>query len=194
MLARCATPPPAAPTPASEPEPASVSAPTEPASIGTVRVTTATLNVRKEPSTTADVLAQVKKGDKLALLATRADWSNVRTADGTTGWVASKLVSNDLVAAAAPRRRGSCPPDSDYHFTKAPLPSFSDNSTVHGIVTVEADVNTRGDVTATRILSNTTGEEAMGKIAEREIKSAKFAPPVRNCVLKAFIFTYKRSF
>jgi uncharacterized protein YgiM (DUF1202 family) len=192
-LARCATPPPV-PTPASEPEPAPVSAPTEPSSIGTVRVTTATLNVRKEPSTTAEVLAQVKKGDKLALLATRADWSNVRTAGGTTGWVASKLVTNDAAMAATPRRRGNCPPDSDYRFTKAPLPAFSDNATVHGIVTVEANVDVRGDVTATRVIANTTGEDAMATIAEREIKAAKFAPPVRNCVAKAFIFTYKRSF
>src|SRR5258706_10526171 len=109
LLARCAAPPAPPPAAAPEPEPAPLTAPTEPAAVGTVRVTASTLNVRKEPATTSDVVAQVKKGDKLALLATRADWSNVRLADGTTGWVSSKLVSNDA-AASTGRRRGNCAP------------------------------------------------------------------------------------
>ncbi len=193
-LARCAAPPPAPPAPVPEPEPAPVSAPTEPAAVGTVRVTASTLNVRKAPSTTGDVVVQVKKGDKLALLATRADWSNVRLPDGTTGWVSSKLVTSEAVATASPRRRGNCAPDSEYRFVQAPVPSFSDNATVHGIVTVEASVNTQGVVIATKVVSNTTGEEASAVMAEHEIRNAKFAPPVRDCVPKAFIFTYRRSF
>src|SRR5258706_8286732 len=193
-LARCAAPPPPAPTAAPEPEPAPVTAPTEPAAVGTVRVTTSTLNVRREPSTGAEVLAQAKKGEHLSLLATRGEWSNVRLADGTSGWVSSKLVANDAAASSPPRRRGGCPADADYRFTQAPVPSFSDNQTVHGIVTVEANVDARGVVTSTRIVSNTTGEPAFGTMAEREIRNAKFAAPVRNCVPKAFIFVYKRSF
>jgi TonB family protein len=169
-----------------------VAAPTEPAAVGTVRVTTATLNVRKEPSTDGEIVAHAKKGERLALLATRADWSNVRLGDGTTGWVASKLVAND--AAPAPRRRSGCAADSDYRFLQTPTPSFSDNQTAHGMVTVEANVDARGVVTSTRVISNTTGEPALATLAEREIKAAKFAPPVRNCVPKAFIFTYRRSF
>jgi uncharacterized protein YgiM (DUF1202 family) len=170
-----------------------MTAPTKPAAVGTVRVTTTTLNVRKEPATTADVVAQVKKGDKLALLATRADWSNVRLAGGTTGWVSSKLVSSDAASSPA-RRRGNCAPDSEYRFVQAPVPSFSDNSTVHGIVTVEANVNTQGVVMSTKVVSNTTNDAAAAALAEHEIRNAKFAPPVRNCVPKAFIFTYRRSF
>jgi uncharacterized protein YgiM (DUF1202 family) len=193
VLAHCAAPAPPAPAPAPEPAPAPVTAPTEPAAVGTVRVTATTLNVRKEPATTGEVIVQVKKGDKLALLATRAAWSNVRLADGTTGWVSSKLVSSDA-AASTSRRRGNCTPDSDYRFVQAPVPSFSDNSTVHGIVTVEANVNPQGVVMSTKVVSNTTGDEAAAVLAEHEIRKAKFAPPVRNCVPKAFIFTYTRTF
>src|SRR5258706_14256948 len=181
VLTRCAAPPPPPPATVPEPEPAPVTAPTEPAAVGTVRVTATRLNVRKEPATTADVVVQVKKGEKLALLATRADWSNVRLADGTTGWVSSKLVSSDT-AAATTRRRGNCTPDSEYRFLQAPVPSFSDNATVHGIVTVEASVNTQGVVTSTKVVSNTTNDDASAAIAEREIRNAKFAPPVRSCV------------
>ena len=31
-------------------------------------------------------------------------------------------------------------------------------------------------------------------MTQLEIRDAKFSPPIRNCVPKAFIFTYKRSF
>jgi uncharacterized protein YgiM (DUF1202 family) len=193
-LVRCAAPPPPAPAPAPEPPPPASTASTEPASVGTVRVMTATLNVRKEPTTSGDVMAQVKRNDRLALLATRGEWSNVRMADGTTGWVSSKLVANDASSSPAPRRHGGCPADSDFRFTQAPVPSFNDNQAAHGIVTVDANVDTRGVVTSTRIVSNTTGDPSMGTLAEREIRNAKFAPPVRSCAPKAFIFTYKRSF
>jgi uncharacterized protein YgiM (DUF1202 family) len=62
VAVHCAAPARPAPTPAPEPAPPEASAPTQPAAIGTVRVTTATLNVRSEPSTSGEVVAQVKKG------------------------------------------------------------------------------------------------------------------------------------
>jgi TonB family protein len=76
---------------------------------------------------------------------------------------------------------------------KAPLAAFSEGGP-HGLVIVDATVNTSGDVLNTKVISNTTGEEALGKMAEREIRAAKFVPPVRDCVPKTFIFTYKRTF
>ena len=194
-LVRCAAPAPPAPTPAPEPVVPAPAAPSTPSTLGTVRVTTSTLNVRKEPVTSADVVAQVKRYDRLVLLASQGDWSNVRLLDGTTGWVSSKLVTNDVPqGTAAARRRGNCPPDSEFRFTQAPVPSFSDNQTAHGIVTVDANVDMRGIVTATRVISNTTGDVSLGALTEKEIRNAKFAPPVRNCEPKAFIFTYRRSF
>jgi TonB family protein len=191
-LFRCAATP--APAPLPEPAPPAPAAPTEPAPVGNVRVTTATLNVRKEPATTAEVLAQVKRNDRLALLATRGDWSNVRLADGTTGWVSSKLVSSDAPSSATARRRGNCLPDSEFRFTQPPVPSFSDTQTAHGVVTVDANVDAHGVVTSTRVVSNTTGDSSLATLAEKEIRNARFAPPVRNCEPKAFIFAYKRSF
>jgi len=77
---------------------------------------------------------------------------------------------------------------------KSTGPSFSDRPTAHGVVTVDANVDTRGIVTSTRLISNTTGDPALAALAEKEIRNARFVAPVRNCVAKAFIFTYKRSF
>lgn len=190
LLACCtsapAPPPPTLPPPA----PAAPQAPGATA-VGTVYVTGSTVNVRREGSTSADILTQVKRGDRLALLSSGGDWMQVRLPDGTSGYVARSLVST--APPSAKPRRGNCPPDSDFRFVTTPTPSFSQDGP-HGLVVVEATVDTRGTVTATRIVSNDTGEPALAAMAEREIRTSKFAPPIRDCVPKAFIYTYKRTF
>jgi hypothetical protein len=115
----------------------------------------------------------------------------VKLNDGSTAWVASQLVVRE--GAAATPRHGGCPPDSNYSFISAPKPSFSENGP-HGMVVIEASVDARGIVTSTRIVSNDTKDSSLAAIAEREVRNARFAPPIRNCAPKAFLFTYKRAF
>jgi uncharacterized protein YgiM (DUF1202 family) len=159
------------------------------AAIGTVRVTATTLNVRRDASPSSDVVAQVRKGERLALLSDSDEWMRVRLGNGDTGWVSSQFVTRE----GARSRRSGCPPDSDYRMVSSPTPSFSEGG-AHGLVTVEANVDARGSVTATRVMSNTTGDESLATTAEREIRNVRFVAPVRNCVPRAFIFTYKRAF
>ena len=182
LLAACSTPPPPAPSPSPEPETPGVEK-----AIGTVRVTATTLNVRREASASSEVVAQVRKGERLALLTAGDQWHRVRLANGTIGFV-----SVDHVVREGAGRRG-CPADTEYQFVKTPTPDLREGA-AHGIVTIDASVDTRGNVTSTKVVSNTTGDDTLGALAEREIRGAKFSPPIRNCVAKAFIFTYKRSF
>ncbi|HYC93246.1 MAG TPA: SH3 domain-containing protein [Thermoanaerobaculia bacterium] len=198
-LFRCAAPAP--PPPEAAPEPVRVEpAPAPPAVaeekvIGTVRVTASALNVREEASTDAEVVTQVKKGESLSVLREDESWTKVRLASGETGWVASRFVSKGTAAAKkpAPRRKGGCPPDSDYAFTEAPLLTFSDSG-AHGLVVVEATVSAKGNVTSTKLISNGTGDESLAFLAQKEIRAAKFSPPIRGCVPRAFVFTYRRTF
>ena len=159
--------------------------------IGTVRVNASTLNVRGDASVSAEVVGHVRRGERLTLIADAGEWLRVKLNDGTSGWVSSQHVVRDG-AAARPRHAG-CPPDSDYSFLNAPKPSFSEGG-AHGMIVVEASVDARGVVTATRIVSNETRDDALASVAEREIRNARFAPPIRNCAPKAFFFTYKRAF
>jgi TonB family protein len=182
ILAACSTPPPPAPETA---PPSTLGQ--EPA-IGTVKVTANTLNVRREASASSDVIAQVRRGERLALLSSGDQWDRIRLGTGETGFV-----SVDHVIREGMRARRGCPADADYQFTKTPTPAFSESG-AHGVVTVEANVDKGGNVTSTTLIGNTTGDESLGVLAEREIRNAKFSPPIRNCVPKAFIFTYKRSF
>jgi TonB family protein len=182
LLAACSTPPPPAPAPSPQAEVPGVEK-----AIGMVRVTANTLNVRREASASSEVVAQVRKGERLALLSAGDQWHRVRLANGAIGFV-----SVDHVIREGAGRRG-CPADADYQFVKTPTPDLREGA-AHGIVTVDANVDKRGNVTSTKVVSNTTGDESLGALAEREIRGAKFTPPIRNCVAKAFIFTYKRSF
>jgi uncharacterized protein YgiM (DUF1202 family) len=191
FAAACAAPPPPPPAPApADPPPASAPTPAEERAVGTVRVNASTLNVRAAASASSEIVSRARRGEKLAVLEDSGSWLRVRLGDGTTGWVAAQHIVREG-AAARPRR--GCPPDSDYSFIKTPKPAFSDSS-AHGIVIVEAGVDVKGNVVSTRVVSNTTGDPSLAVLAERELREARFAPPVRNCVAKAFIYTYKRAF
>jgi uncharacterized protein YgiM (DUF1202 family) len=185
-FAACSTPTPPQP----ESAPAQPQAPAEEA-IGTVKITATMLNVRREASSSSDVITQVRKGERLPLLASPSDdWFRIRLGTGEVGFVSAAYAIREGVPT---RTRRGCAADADYAFVKTPVPAFSDSS-AHGIVTVDANVDVHGNVTSTKVIDNTTGDPALATLAEREIRSATFTPPVRNCVPKAFIFTYKRSF
>ena len=189
LVFACASPPvPVEPPAAPAPPPPAV---TGDRVIGTVRVTASALNVRSEASSEGAVITQVKKGTSLDVLADDDDsWTKVKLASGDTGWVASRFVTSGKVDTAKKKRSGC---ESDYAFVETPTLAFSDRARP-GMVVVEASVNTKGVVTKTKVVSNTTGEESLSFLAEREIKSAKFSPPMRNCMPRAFIFTYRRTF
>lgn len=201
LAAGCASKPADAPAPAAAP----VRADTPPATTrsSTVIVIASALNVRRGPSVDAEVVAKVTRGDELTVIATSERWTNVRLSTGATGWVASEHVSADGLLREAPRRtatakpkrpgRAGCPADADFSFVKTPLPSFTEIPRP-GLVVVDASVDVKGNVVSTRIVSNSTGDPELARLAEREIKTAKFAPPIRNCAPRAFIFSYKRSF
>jgi len=194
ILCRCAAPAPEPVPVPPAPEPVAAK-PVEEKVIGTVRVTASALNVRKEASTDAGVIVQVKKGEALSVLENGDSWVKVRLADGEVGWVAERFVSGEAKAKARTKARakGGCPADSDYAFVDTPALAFSDSG-AHGVVIVDATVNARGSVVATKIVSNSTKDEALAFLAEREIRAATFSPPIRNCAPRAFIFTYRRTF
>ena len=191
FLAACATPAPP-PAPAPEPAPEAIAPVREEEQVvGTVRVTASALNVRREASTDAEVIEQVKKGTALDVLREDVSWVKVRLAGGEVGWVAARFVSKG--GEAKKRKSGKCPADSDYAFEETPQLAFSDSG-AHGVVVVEANVSAQGNVTSTKLVSNGTGDEALAFLAQKEIRAARFSPPIRNCAPRAFIFTYRRTY
>jgi len=157
----------------------------------TVYVTASSVNIRRDPSMTGEVLKQAKKNEALTLLSSMEDWTRVQLPDGTVGWVASRFVSQSRSSSAPPAKAGC---NTDFAFIKTPKPAFAEGETKHGLVVVDAYVNPTGDVTSTKVITNETGDAKLASMAENEIRSAKFEAPKRGCVARAFIFTYNRSF
>lgn len=195
IVAGCQSVPPASPVEPVASETETVVA-TEPALIGIVTVNASALNIRSEPSMSGEILTQVDRGEDLPLLEVRESWMLVRLPDGRTGWGASRFFLRDgEKPASGVQRRGNCPPDSDFAFATEPTPTFSDwERGDRGDVVVEVHVDAEGNVTSTKVISNATGDESFASRAEQEIASATFIAPVRNCVPREFIYTYKRTF
>jgi TonB family protein len=191
LLCGCAAPPPTpVAAPSTPPPPPPVAAVAETVN-GSVTVLASALNVRQEASTDTEVVRQLKKGAVLGVVRTADGWVRVRLDDGTFGWVAERFVGRPGVKAK--KSGGKCPGDSDFAFEETPTLAFSDSG-AHGMVVVEANVSANGAVTGTKVVSNSTGDEALAVLAQREIRSARFSPPIRSCVPRAFIFTYRRTF
>lgn len=183
LLSACQTAVPAAPEPEPIPEELEIAMEAVEEPIGMARVTANRLNVRTGPSTNDEIVASVTRNQRVTLLANAGEWSRVALASGERGWAASRYL----------REEKGCPPDRDFEIIESPPMTFSDSG-AHGTVVVEATVGADGIVRSTRVLSNDTGDPALGELAVAEIAKARFKAPVRNCVAKRFIYTYRRTY
>lgn len=179
LLAACTTTAPQLP-----PEPV----PVPPSSVaeevtGNVRVTAAKLNVRAEPSVESAIVGSLRRGDRVGLIRAEDGWSRVRLTNGVDGWVSAKHV----------RREKACPADRDFRMVEPPEITFTDTAS-HGVVTVEVEVSPVGKIVRTKVTSNSTGEPVLASIAEKEIRSAKFAAPIKDCKPQRFIYVYRKNF
>jgi hypothetical protein len=186
LLASCrATTPPApepAPTPVATPAPEPAPGPV--AEKVEVTVTARSLNVRSAPGTDAAVVGKARRGDRLEVIGERGEWLEVRAAASLAGWVHGRYV----------RRETACPPDrAGGEVLESPPLSFSDVAS-HGTVVVEASVSAAGEVTATKLVRNDTGDPALAELAAHEVRQMRFAPPVRRCFPVPFVYVYSRTF
>jgi TonB family protein len=180
---RSVPPPPPSPPPVA----AAPTAPleeNEPATLFTVRVTASRLNVRRGPSTGTAVVAKVKRGTTLGVVAEQPGWVEVHLADGGNGWLAARYVD----------RQEPCEPDRALpEVLDAPPLSFSEDGP-HGTVVIEAHVGADGTVVSTRVAENSTGSAELEERAEAELARMKFLAPVRHCRRVPFIYEYRRSY
>lgn len=126
------------------------------------------LPVREQPNETAPLITTYSNGEAVSVLADKGEWVEVRTGD-RSGW-AKKA---ELTTADAKTEAEANP---EPKFRVMPLPVSAPSA--HGEIYIEADVNTDGDVVSTRMITNTTGSEALASQNEQALKRAKFYPIV----------------
>lgn len=128
------------------------------------------LPVREQPDDKAPILVTYQNGESISVLAEKGEWVEVRSGDGS-GWARAA----DLTTAAGKAEAEANPQPK---FRVIPMPVSAPSA--KGEIYLEADVNSDGEVTAVRTLSNTTGSPALEAQNTAALQNAKFFPIVQK--------------
>lgn len=135
-------------------------------SIEVLYVAVPELSVREQPNDTAAVTATYPIGDAVSVLAKQGDWVEIRTGERSAWARAAELQTAQQQASGEENPKPQ--------FQRMPLPISAPST--RGEIYIEASVNTDGDVTDTRIITNTTGSTPLALQNEQALKAAKFYP------------------
>ena len=127
------------------------------------------------------MIAKYLNGESVSVMSKRGEWVEVRTA-GATGFVRAA----DLTDAAGAQKERDNP---DPKFRNIPSPVTAPGAT--GTVYIEAQVNTEGEVTSTKIITNTTGRPELASRNAEALERAKFYPIVIKGERKPFVYYYR---
>jgi len=139
------------------------------------------LPVHAKADEASPVLTKYLSGESVSVLAAKGDWSEVRTVSGS-GWVKTADLTN---AEAAKEEEKN--PTPKFRIPPSPVTSPS----AHGVIYLEADVNTEGEVTKVDIVTNTTNDGALAQQNIAALMKAKFHPIVQKGQKKAFKYDYR---
>jgi uncharacterized protein YgiM (DUF1202 family) len=139
------------------------------------------LKVHAKPDDASTVLTTFLNGESVSVLAKKGDWVEVRTSGGS-GWAHAADLTNAAAAAAEEK-------DPTPRFRVPPSPVSA--PATHGTIYIEAAVNTDGEVTSTRLISNSTSSDALAAQSDAAIKAAKFYPIVQKGEKKPFLYYYR---
>jgi uncharacterized protein YgiM (DUF1202 family) len=142
------------------------------------------LPVYAKPDEKSKVLTKYLSGESVSVLAKQGDWSEVRTVNGS-GWVHS----SDLTTAAAAKEEEASPTPK---FKIAPATVSAPSA--HGVIYLEADVNTEGEVTHIDVLANEPGDPGLLQRNIQALMQAKFYPIVQKGQRKAFKYDHRISY
>lgn len=142
------------------------------------------LAVREQPNDNAPVIETYPNGESISILAEKGEWVEVRTGD-RAGWARVA----DLATAEEKEKAEENP---EPKFRVMPLPVSAPSA--RGEVYIEADVNQEGEVTSTRIITNTTGSAALAEQNANALKTARFYPIIQKGERKPFKYYHKVSY
>jgi hypothetical protein len=139
------------------------------------------LPVREQANEASPVIATYQNGEAVSVLAEKGEWTEVRTGD-RSGW-AKKA---ELTTAEGKEQAEE---DPQPKFRVMPMPVSAPSA--QGEIYIEADVNTDGDVTNIRILTNTTGSVALAEQNASALRSAKFHPIIQGNERRKFKYYHR---
>ena len=138
------------------------------------------LPVHTTTSDSSPVVATYAGGETVSVLSRKGDWTEIRTSEGS-GWAHSA----DLADNAKQVEADNLSP----RFRKAPMPVSQPGA--HGDIILEADVNSDGDVTDVRLISNTTGSVSLAENNAAALRQAHFLPIVQRGRRRNFTYEHR---
>lgn len=139
------------------------------------------LKVHTKPDDASPVETTFLNGESISVLSRKGDWVEVRTASGS-GWAHANELTSAAAAAAEEEN-----PTPKFRVPPSPISAPGTRGTIY----IEAAVNTDGDVTSTKLISNTTGSDSFAARNEEALMHAKFYPIVRKGQKKQFLYYYR---
>ena len=151
--------------------------------VDTLYVGVPRLNVYAQPNDAAPVLTTYGYTESVSILSRQGPWCETRTFDGGSAWVhGAELITaaevEEVLANPVPR------------FAAAPqqIPS----ARVHGVILLQARVNTDGEVIDVQPSKNTTGRDDLVEANADALRRARFFPLIDKKGQRAS-FTYEYS-
>ena len=140
------------------------------------------LEVHASADETSEILSKYSFGETVSVYAVEGDWSEVAVGLASSGWVQTNALADD--------RNSVTSTASEPRFHQPPMPVVSPSG-ITGEILLEASVNTSGEVTEVRTMSNTTGSKALAEENIKALKKASFFPMIINGKLEPFVYEYR---
>lgn len=139
------------------------------------------LAVHEKDSDASPVITTFLNGESVSILGRKGDWVEIRTTGGS-GWAHAA----DLTSAEEAKKQEENPTP---RFQRPPSPVTQPGA--HGTVYIEAAVNNEGEVTSTKIITNTTGSPSLAEQNAAALRQARFYPIVQKGEKKDFLYYYR---
>ena len=139
------------------------------------------LLVHKWAKDESPVVTKFLNGESVAILSGRGDWVEVRTVTGS-GFARTADLTNGAEAKSEEAN-----PTARFRIAPSPVTSPGAKGTIY----IEADVNTDGDVTAARVITDTTNSPDLAARNSAALQRAKFYPIVQKGDMKPFKYYYR---
>jgi len=153
--------------------------------IATEYVRGADLQIHAKPDDASPVVSTYQASESVSVLARRGGWVEVRTATGS-GWAHA----GDLATAEELSKGNATGADNaTARFLVPPEPVTQPGA--HGDVTLEADVNSNGEVFNVRVTQNTTGSEGLAQRNIDALRKTRFAPIVKHGQRMPFTYEHR---
>ena len=134
------------------------------------------MQVHKWAKDDSEVIAKFLNGESVSVMSRRGDWTEIRTGGGT-GFVKTADLTDSPDKEPTPK------------FRHIPSPVTAPGA--KGTVYIEAQVNNEGDVTSSKIITNTTGSNELAIKNQAALEKAKFHPIVVKGERKPFVYYYR---